>query len=42
MQGEGKEGEIKLRSVKIVVGMERFGRIDYLQPLSIEELWTSN
>lgn len=35
MQGEGKKVEIQLRSVKIVVGMERFGRKDYLPPLLV-------
>lgn len=42
MHGEGKEREVPLRYVKIGVGMERFCRIDYLQPFSVQEQWTSN
>jgi len=42
LQGEEKEGEIQLRSVKIVIGREKFDRIDYLQSLSVKELWTFN
>jgi len=38
---EEEQKERELGSVKIIASMESFGEIDYSQPPSVKELWTS-